>query len=90
MKVDKILYHPEFVREFKSLPSNLQKRAINAEKRFKDNPLHPSLRLYGLKGQLKGSWSISITLKVRILFTRLENGDIVFYSIGFHDIYQSL
>lgn len=89
MLVKTILYHPKFVQEFRALDVTLQERAGKIEKIFRSNPLHPSLRLHPLKGRLQGSWSISVTMKVRIIFTRLENGDIVFYSIGHHDIYRS-
>lgn len=29
-------------------------------------------------------------MRIRIIFKRMENGDIVFLSIGQHDIYRSL
>lgn len=90
MVVKTILYHPKFVSEFQLLPTALQKRAVKTERLFRTNPLYPSLRLHALQGRLKGSWSISVTMKVRIIFKRMENGDIVFYSIGQHDIYRSL
>jgi len=90
MVVRKILYHPKFAEEFRELDTTIQKRAIKTEKLFLQNPLHPSLRLHPLKGKLEGSWSISVTMKVRIIFKRMGNGDIVFYSMGHHDIYRIL
>ncbi|HBW74059.1 MAG TPA: plasmid stabilization protein [Candidatus Magasanikbacteria bacterium] len=54
------------------------------------NPLHPSLRIHALQGNLKGLWSISITGSYRIIFERQKNGDILFISIGKHDIYKNL
>ncbi|MEK7655514.1 MAG: type II toxin-antitoxin system mRNA interferase toxin, RelE/StbE family [Patescibacteria group bacterium] len=89
MVVKAIFYHPKFVSEFRKLPDEIKNRAIKTEALFRQDPLHPSLRLHGLKGNLIGSWSISVTMKVRIIFKRMANGDIVFYSIGKHDIYQS-
>ena len=90
MVVKSILYHPRFVVEFKALDASFQQRAIKTEALFRANPLHPSLRMHRLHGRLAGSWSISVTLKIRIIFKRMENGDIVFYSIGVHDLYRSL
>ena len=90
MRVGCILYHPDFINDLKKLDIFIRDRAIKSEKLFHVNPLHPSLRLHALKGRLKGLWSISVTLKVRIIFSRMENGDIVFLSIGHHNIYQSL
>ncbi|MFA6099830.1 MAG: type II toxin-antitoxin system mRNA interferase toxin, RelE/StbE family [Patescibacteria group bacterium] len=90
MLIKNILYHPAFVKEFKKLDAAIQQRAMETERLFRSNPLHPSLRLHQLKGRLKGSWSVSVNLKIRIIFKRMSNGDIVFYSIGVHDIYRSL
>ena len=90
MVVGNILYHPKFVRDFKRLQTSDQQRAVKVERIFKTNPLHPSLRLHPLKGKLAGLFSISVTMHIRIIFKRMNNGDIVFLSIGQHDIYRSL
>src|SRR3989344_5568339 len=49
-----IFYSIDFVEQLRKLPRDLQQLAIKKEKLFKQNPLHPSLRLHGLKGKLKG------------------------------------
>ncbi len=90
MVVNTILYDPDFLKDLRKLDAALQERAIKTEGLFRENPLHPSLRLHALKGALAGFWSLSVTLKIRILFLRQENGDILFLSIGSHDIYRSL
>lgn len=90
MIVKDIHYSKKFVKELKKLPKEIIAIAIKKEEIFKDNPLHPSLRLHGLKGSLEGIWSISITGGYRIIFERMKNGDILFISIGKHDIYKNL
>lgn len=90
MIINKILYSKKFVKELKNLPENILNIAIKKEIIFKDNPLHPSLRLHELHGKFKGVWSISITSGYRIIFERMENGDILFISIGKHDLYKYL
>lgn len=90
MMIEKILYSSKFIAELKKLPLELIALAAKKEKIFKENPLHPSLRLHGLQGKLAGFWSISITGGYRIIFKRQLNGDILFFSIGKHDIYRSL
>jgi len=90
MIIKKIEYSTEFVRELKKIPKNIIDLAIQKEKIFKDNPLHPSLRLHELHGRFKSIWSISITGSYRIIFERMKNGDILFISIGKHDIYKYL
>ncbi|MFA4831220.1 MAG: type II toxin-antitoxin system mRNA interferase toxin, RelE/StbE family [Patescibacteria group bacterium] len=90
MIITKILYSSKFAVEFKKLPKELVILAAKKEKIFKANPLHPSLRLHALLGKLKGLWSISITGGYRIIFERQSNGDILFISVGKHDIYRNL
>lgn len=90
MNSRRILYDPDFIKEFKRLERTIQERAVKAERLFKNTPLHPSLRLHRLKGRLAGIWSISVTMNIRIIFKQINTGEIVFLSIGKHDIYRSL
>ncbi len=90
MRVTEIFYSSKFVAELRKLPKPLLALAIKKEKIFKENPLHPSLRLHALQGKLKGLGSISITGSYRIIFEWQGSGKILFISIGKHDIYRSL
>lgn len=90
MIVTEIHYGRKFIKELAKLPRALVVLAVQKEALFKKNPLHPSLRLHALHGRLEGLWSISITGGYRIIFERMANGDLLFISIGKHDIYRSL
>lgn len=90
MIIGSIVYSSKFVRELRQLPNEIATVAIRKEKIFRDNPLYPSLRLHALQGKLKGLWSISITGGYRIIFERESNGEILFISVGKHDIYRNL
>lgn len=90
MVVRDILYSSDFTKQFRKLSPPIQKLAIKKEKLFKDSPTHPGLRFHALKGKLDGLFSISITMNYRIIFKRMENGDILFITIGKHDIYKNL
>ncbi|OGH69455.1 MAG: hypothetical protein A2754_00885 [Candidatus Magasanikbacteria bacterium RIFCSPHIGHO2_01_FULL_47_8] len=90
MIVTEIFYSSKFVAELKKLSKELVILAAKKEKIFKTNPLHPSLRLHALHGKLAGLWSISIAGGYRIIFERQPNGDILFISVGKHDIYRNL
>jgi len=90
MIVKNIEYSTKFVRQLKALPENISKSAIKKENIFKLNPLHPSLRLHELHGRFARLWSISINKSYRIIFKRMPNGNILFISIGKHDIYKDL
>ncbi len=50
------------------------------------NPFHPSLRLHGLEGRLKGLSSVSINMSYRIvLVLEIKEGEIVLINVGRHD-----
>lgn len=88
MQIKEIHYNDEFAKQFSSLPKIIQKKTCKKEIIFRENPFHPSLRLHKLKGELDGLWSISVDMKHRIIFKPLENGIILFISIGTHAIYE--
>jgi len=90
MIIKRIFYSSDFVKQFEKLPIELQKSCIKKEEFFIKNPIHPGLRLHPLKGKLRGLFSISITSNYRMIFKRKENGDIIFISVGKHDLYKNL
>ncbi len=87
MTAKNIEYSINFCKDLKRLPLKIKNKLIKVEKIFQENPLHPSLRLHKLHGRLRDFWSISITRDYRIIFQRVDDGVIVFFSIGKHDIY---
>ncbi len=86
MKVENIYYSRDFVKQLRKLPKDIHEKAIAKEEIFKVNPMHNSLRMHQLKGDLSDLWSISVDMKYRIIFNRQVNGDLLFVSIGKHDI----
>ena len=50
------------------------------------NPFHPSLRLHGLEGRLKGLSSVSINMSYRIVLElEIKEDEIVLINVGRHD-----
>ncbi|PIZ64603.1 type II toxin-antitoxin system mRNA interferase toxin, RelE/StbE family [Candidatus Roizmanbacteria bacterium CG_4_10_14_0_2_um_filter_36_9] len=90
MMVNNALYARSFLKEAKKLPADILNVFEKKEKIFRLNPLHPSLRLHKLHGELDFLWSISLNKNYRAIFKRQKNGDILFVSIGKHDIYDAL
>ena len=90
MIITTVFYSSKFIKELKLLPNEIIRLAVVKEKIFRDNPLHPSLRLHALHGKLQGIHSLSVSGNYRIIFERQKNGDILFISIGKHDIYKYL
>lgn len=90
MIIKDIVYTHKFLKSFKGLDEEVKKIAAEKERIFEKNPFHPSLRLHGLKGRLSKYWSISVNANYRIIFEYKEGGDVLFLSIGKHDIYKHL
>jgi plasmid maintenance system killer protein len=90
MIISNIFYSPSFLKEAKKLSVEMLDIFSKKEKIFRLNPLHPSLRLHQLHGELDFLWSISLNKNYRAIFKRQKNGDILFVSIGKHDIYKYL
>lgn len=78
-EVDKAIAQIE--RRDKKLGKRIEKQLTI----FSVNPRHPSLRLHKLTGQQKDTWSISITMSVRMIYIVLEKNTAYFTSIGAHD-----
>ena len=90
MLIKKIHYTTDFLKALKRIDPSFVPRIHKMEMFFRSNPLHSSLRLHQLKGKLKGAWSVSVTGSMRIIFKRKDNGEIIFVSIGHHEIYRSV
>ncbi|MBU2523657.1 type II toxin-antitoxin system RelE/ParE family toxin [Patescibacteria group bacterium] len=88
MKITVIHYNSRFEKQFLALSKIVQKKACKCEVLFRNNPFHKSLRLHKLKEKLVGLWSISIDKKNRIIFKCMDDGVIIFASIGAHAIYE--
>lgn len=78
------------MEDFSGLSKAIQRRAVKAEKLFRNNMLHPSLRLHKLHGRLSDFWSISVDRKFRIIFRYVEKDTILFIGVGTHAIYNDL
>ena len=88
MIIKSIHYNSNFEKQFKALPNMVKRKAVKAEKIFRENVFHPSLRLHKLKGKLDDLWSISIDRRYRIVFEVMEDGVVLFVSVGMHAIYE--
>lgn len=84
----KIHYSSLFRRMFKKLPKSLTYEVSVREQIFRKDCFDPRLDTHKLKGKYKKSWSFSITHKNRIMFDFLTDTDVLFISVGDHDIYR--
>lgn len=83
-----IHFKPSFVREFKKLPVDLQEEALERIELFKDAENHKKLKVHKLKGRLADFYSFSVTYSHRIVFSFETKTEVVFLTIGDHDVYR--
>ncbi len=84
----KILVLPKFIRQFKKLPPEIKKSAVQKENIFRQNPFDPRLKTHKLQGELEGFWSFSVSYSHRIIFDFTDQETVQFYMIGDHDVYD--
>lgn len=72
------------LREIRKKDNKLFKRIIKQLSLFQQNPKLKSLRLHKVTGEVKNSWSISITKSFRMIYTETET-EYYFYKMGTHD-----
>lgn len=90
MVINKIRFAKKFFKQLRKLPQEIVTLSEQKIDLFIDNPLHPSLRLHELHGDLRGAWSITINKNYRLIFERDNDSNIFFISIGKHDLYKNL
>lgn len=71
------------------MPTEIKDIAKERTAWFQENIHDPRLHTHKLGGSLEGFLSFSLTGKYRIMFEFEKNGDVVFRSIGDHEIYDS-
>lgn len=83
----KIYLSSSYASSFKKLTKNdsyLKLKIKNRLARFKENPLHPGLKLHKLEGGPYEKWSFSITDDIRITFM-YEEDSVTLVKIGKHE-----
>jgi len=85
----KLIYPDSYVRKAKKFlrkHPEIHKQYQKTLELLEVNPHHPSLRLHGLQGRLKGLSSVSINMNHRIVLEMIvQNENIILIDIGNHD-----
>ncbi|PIZ72090.1 hypothetical protein COY07_03715 [Candidatus Peregrinibacteria bacterium CG_4_10_14_0_2_um_filter_43_11] len=85
-----IKYHRQFIKQFKKIPDEIQKKLIGLENIFQINPLEPRLRCKKLAGKLKNKYSFRITGEYRLIFEFISDKEALFLNIEHRkDIYKN-
>lgn len=86
----KIFYSLQFMREYRSLPTDVKEKADKKEKIFRSNPFDSRLKTHKLKGRLGEFWAFSIDFRYRIIFKFQDKNKVRFYVVGDHSVYKNL
>ena len=85
----KIISTPVYLKtltKFLKKHPDMRQRYFKAIKILEADPFHPSLRLHKLKGKMQIYYSVSITMKYRIIIDFvIQNHEIIPLDIGIHD-----
>ncbi len=84
----KIYRSPIFKKRYVKIPQSVQDLALQKEILFRKNSHDPTLKTHKLKGKLHGQWSFSINRAYRIVFYYISDDEVLFISIGTHEIYR--
>ncbi len=84
----KVAYTPAFVKQFNSLPNELQEEVLEKTELFKDRKNYKALKVHKLHGRFASRYGFSIDYKNRIVFEYLTKDEVVFMAVGDHDIYK--
>lgn len=81
-------YKPNFLRDFKKLPTDVQEEAKEKITLFRDVVNHKKLKVHRLNGKLASCYSFSVTFAHRIVFQYESKTSVVFLAIGDHGVYR--
>lgn len=88
----KILLSQDVIKDIKELRSRdikLFKKIKKQLRLFFTDHTHPSLRTHKLKGNLNNLWSISIDMKIRMVYVITKHNEAYFTDIGTHsEVYK--
>ena len=87
MKI-RVLFTPNFIRDYKKLPHSLQEEVKEKIELFKMDPKHPLLKSHKLSGKLKGTFSFWVNYRYRVVFVYDSKNTAALLGVGDHDVYK--
>jgi addiction module RelE/StbE family toxin len=86
--VTKITWDSGFKRAYKrkvKANEQLKTQFWNAIALFQEDPFHSSLKTHKLTGKLKGLWAFAVSYDCRVVFSFLNQNEVLLIDIGTHD-----
>lgn len=83
-----VSFKASFIRKVNALPDELREEAVEKIELLKNTKNHTLLKVHKLHGHLAGSFSFSVTYKIRIVFEYVSKDEVALLAIGDHDVYN--
>lgn len=84
----KVVYKPQFIRQFRKFPLDIQDEITRKIDLFRDPRNHRMLKVHKLHGPLSGRSSFSVDFRHRIVFRYVSKDEVVLLVVGDHAIYR--
>ena len=84
----RIEYSNRYLKAASRLSAKIIDLADKKETLFQEQPFHPSLHTHKLHGKEKEAWAFWIDYVYRIKFLFLDEGVVLFFGVGTHEIYD--
>jgi addiction module RelE/StbE family toxin len=84
-----IIVHKQFVKQFRKLPSSVQKAFQSRRDLFLEDPDNSLLKIHSLHGSLAGHKSFNVNADMRVVFKEIDEDTCMFVAIGSHsELYE--
>ena len=90
MKVTRSHTTPQFEGDFLALSTVILPKTKRKIKLFEEDCFHRSLETHKLRGVLKNFWAFSVDKTYRVIFRFLSHGEVMYYRVGTHKVYEEL
>ena len=85
----RIIVHRQFVKQFRKLPSSVQKAFQSRRDLFLEDPSNPLLKVHTLHGSFHGHQSFNVNADIRVIFKEINHDTYLFTAIGSHsELYE--
>lgn len=78
----------QFEKQYKKLPLRIKEQAKEKESIFRQDQFSAKLKTHKLHGKDKECWAFWITKSYRIKFIFISSQEVLFLTIGPHNIYR--
>ena len=87
-KIREIKYSLKFLKHLLRLPEKIYHKTRERERTFREDAFSPRLHTHKLHGKDEYAWAFWVDFTYRIKFIFLNEGEVLFFDVGTHDLYK--